>query len=205
MIPLMIDLSGKRVVIFGGGSVGVRKARYFIGESDVVVYSRSFHPDFEMIPCSKISVEIPHDEEKIKPLIRNSALVIAATSDTRLNEKIRSIALSEGILCNVAAGEPGDVTLPAKISGSRYTIAVTTHGSVPAVSRMIREHLEDAFPDLDDLIELGEWIRNEFRMEQDSGRSYVTVLNRALRDPKTRKALESGQKIAQEYILENYS
>jgi precorrin-2 dehydrogenase / sirohydrochlorin ferrochelatase len=201
----MVDLTEKRVVIFGGGRVGARKARYFFREADVMVYSRSFHSDFDQIPCSKISTEINQNEEEIKTLIRNSALVIAATSDISLNDTIRSAAHSEGILCNVAAGKPGDVTLPAKITGSRYTVAVTTKGSVPAVSRMIREHLEEFYPDLDDLIELGEWIRNEFRAETNSDRHYNSVLYEALRDPKTRKALESGQKAAREYVLENYS
>jgi len=205
MIPLMVDLTKKRVVIFGGGSVGARKARYFFLESEVVVYSRSFHTDFELIPCIKISLEIAQNEEDIRMLIRNSALVVAATSDIRLNDLIRSAANNEGILCNVAAGKPGNVILPAKITGSHYTIAVSTNGSVPAISRMIREHLEESYPDLDDIIELGEWIRDEFRTEHEECGNYNSVLYEALHDPKIRKVLLSGQKAAREYILENYT
>ena len=44
MIPLMIDLAGKKVVIFGGGEVGARKARFFAPEAEVTVISRSFSP-----------------------------------------------------------------------------------------------------------------------------------------------------------------
>ena len=154
MIPLMVDFSGKKVVIFGGGRVGARKARYFTKEANIVVYSRSFHPDFKDIPCRKISMDLINKYESLQPLIKNSSLVIAATSDIKLNYSIKLISEQEKILCNVAAGESGDVILPAKFSGLNYTVAVTTYGSVPAVSRLIREHLEESFPDLDDIVVL---------------------------------------------------
>jgi hypothetical protein len=43
MIPLFADLTGKRVVIFGGGKVAARKAAFFATEADVDIISRS-HP-----------------------------------------------------------------------------------------------------------------------------------------------------------------
>ena len=169
--------------------------------------ARSFHPDFEDIPCRKISMDLINKYESLQPMIKNSALVIAATSDIKLNYSIKLISEQEKILCNVAAGESGDVILPAKISGLNYTVAVTTYGSVPTVSRMIREHLEESFPDLDDIVVLGEWIRDEFRVRSDNDRcrNYEDVLFEALRDPNTRKALADGQARARAYILENYS
>lgn len=41
MIPLFIDCTGRRIVIFGGGDVAARKAAYFSGNADVTVVSRS--------------------------------------------------------------------------------------------------------------------------------------------------------------------
>jgi len=200
MIPLMMDFTGKKVIIFGGGVVGARKARYFLPEADVTIYSRSFHPDFKEIQARQEVCTLTKDIETLRNMIRDSSLVIAATSDPELNEMIRSACTGEHIWCNVAAGLAGDVVLPAKLSGDRYTIAVSTTGSVPALSRLIREELEDAFPDLDDLVELGEWIRDTYRGIRSGAVSYDTVLYEALRDPEVRKALSSGQEQAQEYI-----
>jgi siroheme synthase, N-terminal domain len=158
MIPLMIDFTGKKVIIFGGGVVGARKARYFANEADVIVYSRSFHPEFQEIPVKTEVCNLTRDLETLRNMIHHASLVIAATSDPELNGLIESACTHEHIWCNVAAGKQGDVVLPAKISGNRYVIAVSTSGSVPAVSRLIREEIENTFPDLDDLILLGEWI-----------------------------------------------
>lgn len=205
MIPLMIDFTGKKVIIFGGGVVGARKARYFAHEADVVVYSRSFHPEFQEIPVKTEVCNLTRDLETLRNMIQNASLVIAATSDPELNELIESACTREHIWCNVAAGKQSDVVLPAKISGNRYVIAVSTSGSVPAVSRLIREEIENTFPDLDDLILLGEWIRDTYRGDRTGTDSYDTVLYSALRDPETRKSLASGMNAAQEYVQRRFA
>lgn len=204
MIPLMVDFTGRQVMVFGGGAVALRKARYFIPEAKVTVFSRSFHPDFSHIPAVLHTIELTHDIASIREMIRRSTLVVAATSDPELNSEIMEACSLEGIFCNVASGKAGDVMLPAKISGERYVIGISTQGSVPAVSRYIRESLEEKIPNLDALIELGEWIRNEFRSGLPVSRNYDSILYEALRDPQTHIALTSGQKRAQEYVREKY-
>jgi len=205
MIPLMVDFTESQVIIFGGGVVGARKARYFAYEAEVVVYSRSFHPEFREIPVRTEVCNLTGDAKELRNIVSGSSLVIAATSDPGLNEQIKSACDKEHIWCNVASGKKGDVVLPAKISGSHYVIAVSTDGSVPAVSRLIREELENSFPDLDDLVELGRWIRETYRGERTGPDSYDTVLYSALRDPETRKALASGMKDAREHVLRKFA
>ncbi|MBW6470718.1 MAG: bifunctional precorrin-2 dehydrogenase/sirohydrochlorin ferrochelatase, partial [Methanosarcinaceae archaeon] len=47
LIPLMIDLSGRNVVIIGGGSVGERKAALFSRYADTTVVSVRFTTKLE--------------------------------------------------------------------------------------------------------------------------------------------------------------
>ncbi|MDD1724721.1 MAG: bifunctional precorrin-2 dehydrogenase/sirohydrochlorin ferrochelatase [Methanospirillum sp.] len=198
----MIDFTGKKVIIFGGGAVGARKARYFMDEAEVLVYSRSFHADLLDLPVFKQEMTLVRDISPICSLIRDSELVIAATSDPEINASIRDACRKEGILCNVAAGPAGDVVLPAKICGKRYTIGISTHGSVPAVSRLIREQVEELLPNPDALIDLGDWIRSEFR---NTNAGYDRILHDALRDPRTHAELSAGLDQAKRYVREQYA
>ena len=65
MIPLFVDCSGKRIVIFGGGEVASRKAAYFSREADVLVVSRSFSPKMSALPVKQkvLDVSTVPDEE----------------------------------------------------------------------------------------------------------------------------------------------
>ena len=200
----MVDFTGRQVIVFGGGAVAVRKAGYFAQEAEVTAFSRSFHPDFTHLPVVLHTMELTHDIASIREMIKESTLVVAATSDQELNSTIMRACSLERIFCNVASGSAGDVMLPAKITGERYVIGISTRGSVPAVSRYIRECLEEKISDLDALIELGEWIRREFRTGIPVSRNYDSILYEVLRDPQTHIALTFGQEMAQKYIREKY-
>ncbi len=58
MIPLFVDCSGKRIVIFGGGEVASRKAAYFSGEADVLVVSRSFSHKMSILPVKRRMLDV---------------------------------------------------------------------------------------------------------------------------------------------------
>lgn len=75
MLPVFLDLSGKRIVVFGGGEVGFRKASYFEEEADVMVVSRTF--------CNKFNGSalrtLHEDAEKVlEGMIENADMVVAA-------------------------------------------------------------------------------------------------------------------------------
>lgn len=204
MIPLMVDCTGRPVTIIGGGEVGARKARYFSDEADVTVYSRSFSPAFQMIPVKQIQAELTVQEEQIDAFIRGAFLVVAATSDPALNMAILTRCRKEGILCNNATSPPGDVTLPAKYTGERFTIAVSTRGSSPAVSRFIREHLESALPDLDPMITLEESFRALLKEEGVPELRRRKILTDLLHDPVAWQTLSQGADTAIRYAQEKY-
>ena len=65
MIPLFVDCSGKRIVIFGGGEVASRKAAYFSGQADVLVVSRSFSHKMSILPVERQMLEAGFSGRKI--------------------------------------------------------------------------------------------------------------------------------------------
>jgi len=74
---------------------------------------------------------------------------VAATDDGALNEAIAEAANEQGILVNQtdASGErdAGSVVVPATVEDGPVTMAVSTDGTSPAVSKYLRERFEEEF------------------------------------------------------------
>jgi precorrin-2 dehydrogenase/sirohydrochlorin ferrochelatase len=164
MIPLFIDCSGRRIVIFGGGAVAARKAAYFAEEARVLVVSRSFVHKIETLPVKTKSIDLNTASDiRLIAVIGKAFLVIGALSDPAQNNRIGSICRKNGILFNNADGKAGNVILPAVSSGKNFTLAISTGGSSPAVSRFIRQHLEKELPELDAMILIQSMLREELK------------------------------------------
>jgi len=58
MLPLILGLAGRKVVIFGGGPVGARKAAFFSGECKVLVASRSFGKEIRGLDVGLVKVDL---------------------------------------------------------------------------------------------------------------------------------------------------
>jgi precorrin-2 dehydrogenase / sirohydrochlorin ferrochelatase len=167
MLPLMIDFSGKKVIIFGGGDVGFRKAAYFCDQADVSVISRSFSDPFDNLRIIKTIADVAETSDaELMRMIAGAFLVIAATSDPELNDRIGRICSGQGVLFNNAEGTIGDVILPSKIEGNHYLIAISTGGESPGVARYVREHISATLPNLDGMIELQAKLREALKQRE---------------------------------------
>jgi precorrin-2 dehydrogenase/sirohydrochlorin ferrochelatase len=144
VIPLVHDFDGEIVLVFGGGSVGARKARRFAREARVVVVSPAFAgADFggaEFVRAAPEPADVPTWLSAADP-----ALVVAATDDAAFNAAVERRATEAGVLVNRAdrSGErtAGSVVVPATLRDGPVCVAVTTGGGSPAVSRHLRDQL----------------------------------------------------------------
>jgi precorrin-2 dehydrogenase/sirohydrochlorin ferrochelatase len=101
MIPLFHDFDGERVLIFGGGSVGARKARRFGQEAETIVVSPTFaDAEFGMAERIRAAPDRSAVETWIDQV--SPVLVVAATDDESLNEAIEMAACERSILVNRA-------------------------------------------------------------------------------------------------------
>jgi len=148
VIPLLHDLSDARVLVFGGGAVGARKARTFAREARVVVVSPSFAAaDYG----GAGRVRAAPDPDLARTLVARAepTLVVAATDDEAVNDAVAAAAAERDTLVNRAdrRGErdPGSVVVPATVRDDPVTVAVATDGTSPAVSRVLRRRVEREF------------------------------------------------------------
>jgi precorrin-2 dehydrogenase / sirohydrochlorin ferrochelatase len=164
-LPLMLDLSGKKIVIFGGGSVGERKAELFSGCADTLVVSLDFSPKLKELEASgKVKLVrlnlLEASDSELKNLISGSFIVIPATSNFELNQKITDIARESDILIN-QVDALGSVVIPSVIKRGDLVIGISTLGHSPAVSKYTRRKIEDLItPEYSDMIRLQDELRS---------------------------------------------
>ena len=205
MIPLFVDCSGKRIVIFGGGEVASRKAAYFSGEADVLVVSRSFSHKMSILPVERQMLEAGRvSDEVLNGIIDRAFLVIGALSDPVQNNRIKNLCIAREILFNNADGEAGNVIIPSVTGGENYLLAISTKGNSPAVSRFIREHLETRFPALDDMIALQRDLRVQLKHTEPSQSRRNAILWEVLNDHELWKTLKNDPARAHQQVKERY-
>ena len=205
MIPLFVDCQKRRIVIFGGGDVAARKAAYFAGVAEVTVVSRSFGQKIlERKVVHKECDVSTESDESLEALLDGVFFVIAALSDTAQNNRIGRLCRKRDILFNNADGELGDVILPSVTGGINYTLAISTNGSSPAISRFIREHLEQEFPALDQMIALQERLRMELKRAEPDQTRRNAILWDVLNDPSIWNALSADSAEAWKLVKKRY-
>jgi precorrin-2 dehydrogenase/sirohydrochlorin ferrochelatase len=206
MIPLFVDCSRRRIVIFGGGDVAERKARFFSKESAVTVVSRSFTQKITELAVKRIEGDVAHlTDDAVIRMVSGVFLVVGALSDPNQNDRIGRLCREKGILFNNADGEPGDVIIPSVTKGKNYTIAVSTGGSSPAISRFIREDLEAKYPALDAMIALQDEVRERLRAKVSSQPERNAILREILHDTGVWTLLAEDPAQARVKIQEKYN
>lgn len=141
--PAFISLKGKECVVVGGGKVAERKVAQLLNSGGLIkVISPAIS---EVLSKHKAKRKIIHIERRYrKGDLRGAFLVIAASSDREVN---RAVSVDAECLVNVVdQPESANFIAPSVISRKPLTIAVSTSGASPAMSKTIREELEKLYP-----------------------------------------------------------
>ncbi len=140
--PVFLNLKGKRAVVVGGGKVAERKILSLLkAGSDVKVISPYLTKRLEK---EKLSGRIKYTPRQYrKGDLESAFLVIAATDSGVINERVSKDApclvnvVDTPHLCNFI--------VPSIVNRGLLTIAVSTSGVSPGLSRSIRKELEKLY------------------------------------------------------------
>jgi siroheme synthase-like protein len=134
-----LDLSGRRCVVVGGGSVGYEKAAGLAAcGAAVTVVSPELEPSF-----AELVFEWRRGRYERSDL-DGAFLVIAATSDREVNECVSRDAEARGMLCNVAdVPDLCNFILPAVHREGPIAVAVSTGGASPALAKRLRSQIAE--------------------------------------------------------------
>lgn len=141
--PIFLDIKNKDCLIVGGGQVGLRKTQLLLkAGAKIICISKKFIADFKKIDNIKLI-----KKEFVASDIKKPVLIIVATDNKNLNEKISLLAQDANIPVNVV-DNPKLCTfiMPSIVDRNPIIIATTSSGKAPVLARIIRSKLESTIP-----------------------------------------------------------
>lgn len=144
-LPIFVSLIKKPVLVVGGGDVALRKVQTLVkAGADVLVVAHEICEEIREINADNLSLSVQsyHPE-----LLQDKWLVIAATDDEGLNDKVHLDALAQKIFVNVV-DDPArcHFITPAIIDRSPIVFAISSNGEAPVLARLWKESLEQQIP-----------------------------------------------------------
>ncbi len=145
LYPIYADLTGRSVLLVGGGVVAARKVGALLKRQiRVTVVAPEICPELQELTAD--SGLVIHQRRYQRGDLAEHWLVIAATDDAELNQEVFAQAEQARIFCNVV-DKPKlcSFHVPAVVRQGLLQIAISTGGASPALARNIRQKLEEQF------------------------------------------------------------
>jgi precorrin-2 dehydrogenase / sirohydrochlorin ferrochelatase len=145
--PMFVSLEGRACLVVGAGQVGLRKIRSLAdcGASRLVIIERS-EPNGALLELAELPgvslVRRDFEETDLNGMF----LAVAATSSVDVNRRIGELCQARGILCNIVdLPDEGSFIVPSCVERGELSIAISTSGQSPALTKRIRKDLQDRF------------------------------------------------------------
>ena len=139
--PVCIDIENKKCLVIGGGKMAYKK----------ILTLLRYNPDITVI-AEEIKEEKIRELENIKIFekkfinqdIRKYMLVVAATDNKELNDRIAGLCIKENILVNnITSKDKMSVRFGAILENEDYQILVSSHGKNCKNSKKLRDKIKN--------------------------------------------------------------
>lgn len=154
--PAFISIEGKECLVVGGGRVAFRKCKGLLAfGASVCVIAPKLTEAFELLKREQDAGEsVGWLQYKKRKLLEDDlltgkwALVIAATNDRTVNERVAAFCHQREILVNVADNkEACTFFFPAYCKQEEIAVGITTSGTSPKMASFLRKKLQEQLPD----------------------------------------------------------
>ncbi len=147
--PVFLKLNNKKAVVIGGGKVAERKVLTLLKAGAAVkVISPKITKALENLKNKRALTHIKRTYRTGD--LKNAFIVIAGTSSDKTNAKIARNAKhlgdkSQRLVNVIDTPSEGNFIAPSIVKRGPLTIAISTEGSSPAMSKAIRKELEKLY------------------------------------------------------------
>jgi uroporphyrin-III C-methyltransferase/precorrin-2 dehydrogenase/sirohydrochlorin ferrochelatase len=177
--PAFLDLTSRRVVVVGGGSVAASKIESLLSSgAHVTVVAPDIRPEIE-----RAGVELVRREFRDEDL--DGAWWVVAAAPPAVNRQVSAAAEPRRVFVN-AVDDPRHATayLGGVVRREGVTIAISTDGRAPALAGLLREALDALLPrEIEAWLKASDEARKLWRAEQtpmDARRPQLLAMLNAL-------------------------
>lgn len=161
LLPLFLNLAGRRVLLVGGGPVAAAKLQQLLAAgADVHVVAPEV---IDEIQRTGASCGVLIDRRTFEPADLDGAWLVVAAATPEVNRAIAAAAEARRIFVN-AVDDPANASafLSGVIRREGVTIAISTSGEAPGLTALIRQGLDELLPRR----ELAKWVREARRQRE---------------------------------------
>jgi precorrin-2 dehydrogenase / sirohydrochlorin ferrochelatase len=168
--PVFLDITDKICLVVGGGKVAERKAAMLLQFNARVVVVSPVMTKMLLKFGEEAKIEYFQRSYTAQDL-DNAALIFACTNNSAMNNKIKREAARKNIPVNVVdAPDVCDFIVPSIIRKGELTIAISTSGELPLLSKKLRQKIEEVVTDdyLEYLHIMGKFRRHLMKTVKDA-------------------------------------
>ena len=148
LLPLFLNLRGRRVVLVGAGPVAASKLTQLMAAgADVLVVAPEVHPAI-------VASGVPVVQRDFEPSDLDAAWLVVAAAPPAINRLVAAAAETRRLMVN-AVDDPPNATayLGGVVRRDGVTVAISTSGTAPGLAGLLREALDAVLPQ-----ELSDWM-----------------------------------------------
>jgi uroporphyrin-III C-methyltransferase/precorrin-2 dehydrogenase/sirohydrochlorin ferrochelatase len=142
LLPVFLTLTGRRVLVVGGGPVAESKLAALVDAgADVTLVAPEIRPTIRAYPVTLL-------ERAFDPADLDGAWFVVAAAPPEVNRAVSIAAEARRIFVN-AADDPASASayLGGVVRRAGVTLAISTDGRAPALAGLLREGLDVLLPD----------------------------------------------------------
>jgi len=212
MLPLYVNVSDKRIIVFGGGDVAERKIRQILETGtdstegypnlNIEVYSLNFTLRIKEL-CEKEEFrcfQCDLWDQNLEELVKDAFLILICTSDDPLNDSI----FNEAAKCNVLINykDKGNAFMSSVVNKGGFLISISTGGKGPAMARYMKGKIASLIGEKEEKMlyiqtHLREYLKEKIK---DEGQR-KEILNYVLSNSDCWAALDEPVEVAQQRIV----
>ena len=168
LFPAFLKLTGRRVLVVGGGPVAASKlAALKAAGADIVVVAPEMVPEIRTAEAELV-------KRRFQPTDLDDAWMVVAAAPPEVNRDVAREAEARQLFVNAVDDPPNaTVYLGGVVRRGGVTVAISTDGQAPALAGLIRQALEALLPEKEVARWLStaqeqrrQWMANEVPMDE---------------------------------------